>query len=293
MTHLLQLFSRDAYKIFFLSLIILCAFSNQANTLLAETLNFKSGQTAIYQICENIKLESSIFGFESEQQSTSKLILEIELIKDNDCSYPFLVQVIVKDITNDKEVDVESALCIQKLFGYPLQFLVKEPFMVEEQTGRLAEVYDQLGRNSEEAIFGTTPWCYELLLTQLFHLAGEELDGDHARIPVNGYQLLNWEDEKIEDADYDIIDTGCYDIQNVSESCLKGEWSGEAKVKGKDADHWIHMEGHTCFSGSVVWDKHNPLIQERFFSASLQEKATGIVPMTARIEVTQYWQPIT
>jgi hypothetical protein len=60
---------------------------------------------------------------------------------------------------------------LDQLINYPLNFRVEKEFQIKEITGHLAQIYE----NTDFALFGATPWTFELLLTQIEQFAEMEI----------------------------------------------------------------------------------------------------------------------
>lgn len=280
----------------------------------AETLNFKAGDRAAYIINQKINLVANDVtdNFESKisGQSDQTLHLDIKLLNVGENGFPYDVEVKVKslascstiydelghrmvklDSANFSKVNSVVARILQPLIDYPLNFRVDADFQVTETTGMLAAVYDQLDDLDNDladyAIFGATPWCYELILTQMFHLAGQDLQLGES-YSTRCYPLLAWESEPLNEQEMQIGESSNYSVETIAGTNLIGFWRGNATVSGeKDGEKYL---GTVQVKGEVIWDPANSLSQARLLEIDVTEQMNSTFVSAS---ATQFWLPIT
>jgi hypothetical protein len=287
---------------------LLASFFCSYNTMYAELLSFKAGDKASYTISQKLNSECEISDEKINSQSEATMDLDIKILSANQqtSSYPFDVEVTLKRILisgveqdsqgttvikydSDSSKPVENSVLaehLNKLINHPLTFSVNKDFKVKETTGYLTQINKNFDSPSDMGLFGTTPWTFELLLTQLFHLSGKNLLAAKS-YPASCYQFLNWEDDKLDEQEISLHQSSNYVINNMDSKQIKASWKGKAKVADTEDD----MEGHVSLVGNVTWDIANPMIQKRDLKVKIEETRTGFIPSHVKMSVKQTWQP--
>ena len=280
-------------------------------TLSADPLVFKVGDAASYSVtqttdCQN-KWLSGVFGTERNRyEDTIAFTVKILSSDAETLSYPFDVELTMKGIRiNNTETsgDETETVCydsdnpqdadkytwakhLANLINVPMLFRVNGEFDVKEVTGLLEKECTALDDFSSQHFFGATPWSFELLLTQLFHLSGEEMQPSVA-YPVSCYQLINWEDEKIKIEEYDLRQDGGYVISSVDPETIEGTWQEVAIIKG-DKTAIDLSKAAISVDGNVKWNAANPLIQQREMNACINARYSFIVRQ--KFSAKQVWR---
>ncbi len=280
-------------------------------TLSADPLVFKVGDAASYTVtqttdCQN-KWLSGVFGTERNRyEDTIAFTVKILSSDAETLSYPFDVELTMKGIRinntetsgdetktvsydSDNPLDADKytwAKHLANLINVPMHFRVNGEFDVKEVTGLLERERTALDDLSSKYFFGTTPWSFELLLTQLFHLSGEEMQPSVA-YPVSCYQLIDWEDEKIKIEEYDLRQNGGYVISSVDPETIEGIWQEVAVIKG-DKTAIDLSKAAISVDGNVKWNAANPLIQQREMNACINARYSFIVRQ--KFSAKQVWR---
>lgn len=285
-----------------------------ANYANADVLSFKTGDQASYTITQKLDVEQELFDVIWHAQSETTIAIDMKILSSNPetFSYPFDVEVTLKKLAfYEREQDEDGSRTIKydskgvrtpentviaeyldKLIDHPLSFRVEGDFQVKETSGYLANIceVDDFAEDdfipSDLHLLGTTPWSFELLLTQLFHLSGENLLLTNA-YPVSCYQFLNWEDDKLDEQFLEIEQSSAYTVTNKDTKKIAATWKGTANVTGgiedsKDED----LAGNVSLVGNVTWDITNPMVQQRDLEAQMDESCMSHVKMS----VQQTWQ---
>ena len=276
----------------------------------AGVLTFKAGQKAAYNITQ--KLDSDIYIFnESEHcQSEARVSFDIEILSVNKktASYPFDVKITLKKVlfseiqqngisTNLIAYDSSSkdlktsenhllAEYYEKIIGNPLYFRVEKEFRVKETNGYLAQIHEDFDSPTSMGLFGATPWTYELFLSQLFHLSGENLKTQQS-YPTSCYQFLNWEDAPLDENQISIYQESDYIVNSMNSKAISASWQGNAKV----INYALFLEGSgdVTVAGNVKWDAANPLVQQRALKAEVESTTNGFVKTYVNMSVEQTW----
>lgn len=278
-----------------------------AHSVYAEFLLFKTGDKASYTISQKLASEYEIFDETTYSKSEATIDLDVEILSANQetSSYPFEVGVtlrrlLISEIQEDGKsstiINYDSgssnneskilAAHLDKLINQSLVFRVEEDFQINEMTDYLAQLYEELDSPSLMGIFGATPWSFELLLTQLFHLSGENLLPTNL-YPVSCYQFLNWEDEALDESEISLNQSCAYLVNAIDSNDIEASWKGNAQV----ANFEDELNGEVSVIGSVIWDVANPLIQKRDLAVKIEEIYDGWVPIHIKLSAQQTWQP--
>lgn len=297
----LQLIVKNVRDLFLLTSVFFSA------NLQAEILLFKTGDKASYSIFQRLDSEYEIFNTTTYSQSEATIDLDIEILSSNEeTHYPFDVKVTLRKIlTTEFQQDDENSTIIgyesdcpielkniglathlDKLIDYPLVFRVEKDFKVKEITGHLTEIYQNFDSPSQIGLFGTTPWTFELLLTQLFHLSGENLLSANS-YPASCYQFIHWEDDALDEQEISLDQTGSYIVTAVDSKKIEASWEGNAIVASVKDD----MNGEVSVIGNVTWDIANPMIQKRHLEVKIEETHNGFFSPRVKMSAQQIWQP--
>lgn len=279
-----------------------------ANNVQAEFLLFKAGDKASLRICQKLDSEYENFDEITYSQSEAIIDLDIEILSSNQetSHYPFDVEVTLRKILiSEVQQDGKSTTIISydsdsankenkilsthldKLINHPLLFRVEKDFQIKETTGHLTQIYENFDSPSPMGLFGATSWTFELLLTQLFHLSGENLLSTNL-YPVSCYQFLNWEDEALDEQEISLNQSSAYIVNAIDSKKIEASWEGNAKVASVEDD----MNGEVSVIGNVTWDIANPLIQKRDLEVKIEETHNGWFPAHIKMSAQQIWQSI-
>ncbi len=197
---------------------------------------------------------------------------------------------VIKYATNSPKTLENHILAdhLDKLINHPLIFRVEGAFQVKETTGYLAQINENFYSPSNQGLFGATPWTFELLLTQLFHLSGEKLQLTNS-YPVSCYQFLDWEedaDDRLNEQEISLHQTSHYKINQMNSKKIDASWQGNAKViRLKDG-----LDGNISLAGNVAWDIANPMIQKRDLTINIEVIDTGSLPLHLKGSIQQTWE---
>ncbi len=289
----MQFFKKLILSVFLLGLLFSIS---QANALV-----FKAGDQAAYTISEKVDLE--VKNIKAAIQSDATLDLTIKILSTNPetLSYPFEVEVILKKIVasesakigknsktfkynSESSKNASTTQEISKILNVSMLFRVDGPFQVEETTGYLTKLFWEWDSSTELDIFGTHEGTYVNLLTQLFHLSGEDLVLTHT-YPVNCFTLLEWDDPSLEDGfdDAQIKHSSSYKINKMDTKAIHATWEGYARqaVTGYNAN--------LVLKGDVNWNIKNPMIQQRKITANLEAEASEELSGPVKVKITQIW----
>lgn len=161
---------------------------------------------------------------------------------------------------------------------------MEKDFQIRETTVFLAQIYEKGEFPSAFGRFGTTPWTFELLLTQLFHLSGENLLVTKA-YPVSCHQLLNWEEDALDEEEISLHHSSAYTINTIDSKKMEASWEGNAEVEWVEYD----VNEDVFVAGNVTWDIANPMIQERHLEVKIEATAP-FIPAHLKMSVEQTWQ---
>lgn len=250
-------------------------------------------------------------------ESETTVALDIKIVSSNPqtLSYPFDVEVTLKKfLVSEIQQDDQSSTVISydsdslrtlenyvlaehldKLISHPLRFRIEGDFQIKEMTGYLDQIDEDFNSPFDEdfnspsilGLFGTTQWSFELILTQLFHLSGQNLLSKKS-YPTSCYQFLNWEDEALDEQEINIDQSSDYIISNMDSKNIEATWQGNAKVTNTEVEDGY--DGHVSVEGNVIWDCTNPLIQKRDLKAEIKETQTGFYSSHVKLSVQQTWE---
>lgn len=252
-----------------------------------ETLPFKAGDAAVYTISQQCDMSAVYLGWYKDTiHSDCSMDVEVTLLS---AGYPYEVEVTLKKVVIFEEVkrgvtkktsyDSSAPQTDDKLSNYfktlidrPMRFIVEGDFMVQETTGYLSDDFFH---------FGGTAWTYQLFLTQLFQLSGEDLILEQS-YPVSCYQLLNWEDEQaVKESDL-LMHKGEYVIGGIDSENIESRWEGH--VISDDGS----LKTELVVFGNVSWDKANPLVQQRELDFRMKQGHKKVTAGT-KFKLKQTW----
>lgn len=279
-----------------------------ATNVHAEFLLYKAGDKASYTISQKLISEHEIFDEKTFSESEATINLDVEILSLNHetSNYPFNVKVVLRKIfISEIQQDGKSKTIISydsdsenkknkilatyfdKLINHPLVFRVDNDFQIKEITGYLTQIYENFDSPSPMGLFGATPWTFELLLTQLFHLSGENLLTTNS-YPASCYQFLNWEDEALDEQEISLNQTSTYIVNAIDWKKIKASWKGNAIVASIED----HMNGEVSVIGHVAWDIANPINQKRDLEVKIEQTYNGFFPSHIKMSIQQAWQSI-
>lgn len=286
---------------FFVSTFFLLLYCNQAH---AEQLLFKAGDKASYTISQKVNLQESLLDKASYTQSEATIDLDICILSVNEetMSYPFDVEVTLKNIIlNEVEQDGTSITTrhydsneapkpenglpnaqLGKLIDFPLNVRVGKDFDVQETTDTLTQIDQDWDSPLSVSLMGIV----RLLLAQVFHLSGEDLQLSNS-YPVSCYKFIDFEDEPLEQENIVIKQNSAYTILKMDSDRIAGTWNGEVKVDYPEEE----LEGEASLVCHVIWDKANPLMQQRDLSVTVIETTTYFFPYQIKASIHQTLTP--
>ncbi len=271
----------------------------------AEPLTFKAGDKASYTITQETKSELEWFSKEFGS-ATGSIDIDVEILSVNEetLSYPYEVQVILKrvsglDVAKDgysvtttaydsgslkNEDNQLLAEYFEKLIDHPLTFKVEKDFQVKETSDYLTPLHEDFESPCSIEMLGASPWTYQVFLTQLFHLSGEDLQIATVH-KKSCHQFISWEDEPSEDLKI-LNQESDYTINSNDSVKIDASWQGNAKVESFEDS----MNGEVTLTGSVNWDNANPMIQQRDVKIDLEAYMNGFFSINAKLSIHQTWQ---
>ncbi|HEV8051743.1 MAG TPA: hypothetical protein VGP47_04550 [Parachlamydiaceae bacterium] len=278
----------------------------------ADVLSFKSGQKATYTITQNLDAEIAVFNETMHCRSEAAIDVDIEILSSNlqTSSYPIDVKITLKRVlfsevqqegqitkqiiydSNSKDLmTVENHLLAEyyeNVINHPLYYSVDKDFKIVETVGYITQIHESFDSPDYMGLFGATPWSYELFLTQLFHLAGENLQVRKS-YPTSCYQFLNWEQASLDEEQIGLYQVSDYTVDSMDSKSISASWLGNAKV----IDYQLFKEGggDVCVAGHVIWDTTNPLIQTRTLKVDWESTTNGFIKTTKKMSMEQTWQP--
>jgi len=291
-------------------LITSLLFLGASTSLQAEFLQFVPGNSASYELHQTVSHKVDLMGVITNVDIDATIALDVKILEASETlSYPFTVEVTLRNLqfatvessgrnykannfASEEEDSTLPALSefLPNIIDVPMTFIVNGPFDVVETSG----VIDQLDPLYTQEIlsvkiFGLTPWTYNLFLTQLFHLAGEDLELSNS-YEVEGHQLFNWEDGVVNEDEVDIVQFFTYDILKMDNENIDATWKGSAILFNKSV--FAGLPGQLGVEAQVSWNKNNPLIQQRKMKLDLNEKITflGLFEMAVQMNIEQTWQ---
>ncbi|MBA3957861.1 MAG: hypothetical protein H0X51_05665 [Parachlamydiaceae bacterium] len=276
----------------------------------ATPLQFQPGASATYEVSQTIDLDRNLLGYPISIQSDSTIVFDLKILsadpKTN--SFPYMVEVILRsakisekqksiattkfnfDSTKPSAAlvdDDDPAVIYTDLIDRSLRFTIWNEFQIEETSGYLAISNQVHSSPTPTGLFGTTLWGYEFLLTQIFHLADQNLEAGQ-KYPVSCYQLLNWEDVPLEKIAISMSQSSNYHIESIDSDKIVGAWEGSATVVRTCGDY----NGCVSITGNTIWNPENSLSQEHHLSAAIQETHDGIVTITNKMRLQQHFKTL-
>lgn len=279
----------------------------------ADILPFKAGQKAAYTLTQKLDSDIAIFSESDHVESNATIDLDVEILSANEetASYPFDVKITLKKIIyTEIQQDSNSTHVIsydsdikgrkvantplltehfQKIIDHPLYFRVEKDFQVKEIGNYLTTLNEDFESPSLTGLFGATHWTYELFLTQLFHLSGENLT-EQKSYPASCYQLLNWEDEAMDEDQVRIYQESNYIIDSINSKGIYAFWQGNAKAI--DLHLFSQRSGDVTVTANVTIDAAKPLVQQRTLKVEMEDTASGLTRVTGKISAEQTWQSV-
>ncbi|MFA6914799.1 MAG: hypothetical protein WC222_00235 [Parachlamydiales bacterium] len=291
----------------FNKIILNLLFSVLVFTTSLSALPFNAGSTASYNLSQKALLNISFQSSSYKANSDCTIGFDVKILKDNNGSYPLEVEFILRHAyVDESQVDglsvrkiyfdskqlpevenINLANFYNKLLNHPLTFKIDGEFQVTEISGYLEELSEDFSSPSQIGLLGTTPSSFEFLFTQLFHLADQTLV-EGKSYPVSSYQLLNWEDEPLNEKEYEIQQTSIYQINSIRNGSIEGVWKAESNLIGRKDD----CNGNVSLESNVSWDMNNPLKQTRHLDATIEESSSVFVPVKILLKVEQDWQAL-
>ncbi len=273
-------------------------------SLSAEPMIFKVGDAAFYTVTQTIDYKCDRVNAQSK--STIEFTVKILSSDPKTLSFPFDVELtmtrIQMDETNkdmesfqydsNKPVDFKDSIWaedVANLIDNPMYFKVNSPFDVQEITELLTKI-DKHEIPTTTEILGTTPFSFEFLLTQLFHLSGKNIE-QSISYPVNCRQLISCcqlvgEVKEVDEQELVFDQQGAYVITDMGLDRIQAHWQGTSKVK----ESWpfgLEAKYSASVRANVEWNSTNPAIQQRNMILIFQGKAPFCSP--ERISIRQVW----
>lgn len=302
------------------TLIMTACFCAQ-DSLDAAPMLFKAGDSASYIVTQKVDMDVNQVGVSEHTQSEATIDFDVRILSCNPetQSFPFEVEVHVKHIqmnetqtevvvtsgepiVNTLEISVDSdesskkakncspGKYLTKLTNEKLTFIVDKSFNVKETTGLLKKAYNNIECESEMGIFGTSPWHFKVLLTQLFHLAGQEDIAPSGSYKVSCGKLAslaNWENEK--EKPLFRSKSSHYTVNEIDSGKIAATWTGEAQLEDCNLEGNFFTSTIMTLEGDVKWDMTNLLRQQRNMKIQITEMDSQQHPITKAL-IEQAWQ---
>lgn len=289
---------KPVYNIILTCFIFLGFGINSAN---ADQLKFYPGATASYIVSQKLDGEIALLGDKSHSQVDATIEFDVKIlsIDPDSLSYPYEVEFVMKrilisetdlDHTKPKTIKYDSssssvppsAISLAKLINYPLHYKVKDNFQIVETTGYLETVIENDDMDSDSDsdsdidLINSMPFTIQFILTQMFHLSGEDLISNHS-YSFDCSQIWNldeeeedWEDD--ESSEYILNQTSAYVVNEISSDKITATWQAKAERAALDGD----SSGEAIVNVNVTWDVNNALIQNRTIEATVEETSEWI-----------------
>lgn len=167
----------------------------------------------------------------------------------------------------------------EKLINHPLIFRVENEFQVEEISGYLERLDDDLDNPClSYCTIGVSSFTYELFLKQLFHLSGDnlQLNGIY---PKSSFQFFDFPSKDL------ATETSAYTINAIDSETIGATWQGDAEIE--NSDPYSNLE--IFLTGNVIWESSNPIIQKRNLNLQFQH-TFGTKPICYKYLLQQTWQ---
>lgn len=279
--------------------VLLFIFVFCANSIFAEMLNFKQGDSALYQISRNLDLKGDFMGTECNVQKDEALDFEVTILSANEDSsvlFPMEIQVVVKRIQfvqydslgnyksykYDSDSDYQShkrlARRLAKVIDKPLIFKVDSLFEVTEMTDYLADLYEDFYESSilGETVFGTDVSDYEDIFSGMFHLVGEDCqEGKSCDVSI-----YNEDDE-----DEIVEQNGYYTITSIDSDSMKADLNGTLSIFDTEVGSVVKGD----INGTTEWNLANPLNQHRHTHLNIELRSG---PVTFNAQATETWHSV-
>lgn len=360
------------------------------SSVAAEQLQFQTGQSASYIVTQTIELEA-LQGCATTATVNDTIAFDVKIISIDPLtqSYPIDVEVTLRRLSCESTLyrhnafnkpriitydsnslpisgNAKLAKKIASIIDLPLKFTVNKDFDIKELTCVLSKFEKSL--NVEVHGFLATPvWNMNVLLTQLFHLAGENLEASQT-YPVNSWKILlgdagqnnislsnnnessgytidsidsdrisatwktnlvteyveldssswtddssswsndssswaggfNWTDSSNLFYSSDDTSSSYYssDLSEVSNSSgywsSSGDWIDYSSSSYSTSDQILPIKTSLTILSNIIWDKNNPLKQNRYFNAHLKEfRQTSNNPLSLfQCIIQQKWEEV-
>lgn len=246
------------------------------------TLEYRLGDSAEITITQKVEVHGKALGMTLNDEETGTIRMEVTVLDEGKEGSPLEVQVIVREYSCSEDDDTAKKTIADHLIDRPLSFSICDPYRVIENT----DILDALAELEEQEVissFGTSHDFYNYTLGQLLHLKGVPLVAEKS-VSVPIIDWFDYEDEPFSRNDSEIVDTGKYTIQGISKDRVHAYWRGNASyVNGDD-------RGTLSMSAKVVWNRQNPLLQQRNLTLRVQENRNIFqVPIEANTVLEQKW----
>jgi hypothetical protein len=133
----------------------------------------------------------------------------------------------------------------------------------------------------------TSSSSLEFILTQAFHLTGENLSSES--LYVTCLPLLSWDDDDHVGEDITKQQLSRYTINSYNSRQVDGTWLGNIKAFTKEPYPLAHEK--IFFIGNITWNTLNPLIQHRDLNFVIDLKESKPLPTHGKILIKQTWIP--
>jgi hypothetical protein len=276
------------------------------SSLSAEILTFHAGDTASYTFNQqavfkgnSLVEDDDIHYFENKNSMDCDITLLSK--SETPSGFPYEVEIIIKKIAvseiqftsfgvrlwdyySGKPQQTENlAVFYEQILERPLTFTVNGPFDIKERGNFLTD----LEENFDSPIYSdvVSIQLLNIVLTQIFHLAGEDLKVSN-QFNVDCFPLLSLDDEDIRE-ETALKQLCTYTINSAQEkqvgACLVGS------VKSNSNELNAISKEKIFFVGDVTWDILNPLRQTRNVSFLRKSKTYEPENTHATILVEQQW----
>lgn len=228
-------------------------------------LEFKKGDKASYRIEQqaNYVFADEDEWFSEDTLSTASYVeFDVEVLSVGKEAYPIEVEVVVKDVEFETKLFKLNRNKLTHFINKPLRFTIDGDFQVRETTSLLTTLEEDL--DGSMGTIGLTPWSFQCLLTQLFHLHKHDL-ALYSTHPVSCYSFVRWDGEELDENYLDVEETSQYVVEKSDQRSASAKWVGNAEILD---DGYV---GYVELDGTVEWSYANPLRQNRELTISLKE----------------------
>lgn len=292
-------------------------------SLSAVQLQFKPGNEASYFFRQWIKGEKNFCGDETifAWGLEADIDLKIESVNDGPSIYPIQVELRLSNIkylseikrgityiksafdsTNPQEALCDDAVKLNNL-NTTYHFKIDGDFKITELTNHIANFYlnddssssadsdspDMAASENDldkDEVCLFLPWTFELFLTQVFHLADQDLHAGQS-YEVDCYPLDCLEDVRCKLEEKTLTQHSAYQIEQIQPHKIFAVWKGNAQIKD---NYWEDSLSKVFVKTKKEWDTENSLIQKNHCEFTLKDNSTFLFFNTSvKVNGFQTW----